>query len=459
MKEWFDRARTSVGNLLRLDDAAEEKEVIEGIEQSVEFRGAKLWVLMLAVFVASLGLNTNSAAVIIGAMLISPLMGPIIGMGLGIGIYDFDLLRRSWKNYVIATTFSIVTATVYFFITPVAEVQSELLARTSPTIYDVLITLCGGLAGIVALCSRSQRTGNVIPGVAIATALMPPLCTVGFGLATANWAYAAGAMYLFLINTIFIVFATLIGVVFIMRFRKHEFIDRAQERRVKRIVYAAVIVTLIPAIILTFVMVRENTFEQRIRNFVQKEMELPGTTVITYQPDYDTRSFSVVLIGDDVDSATIARKRELMASYKLNGVTMNVVQANASTLSKELQRLAVTKTDASRQTETLLAKQSQQLYEVEKQLKSYVETENLVPAILPELQILFPQIQSITIAKGQYASSDTTYQQTIALIKTVSKQNKSINSTPLNNDHLTTEYLTQWLKQRTGIPNLHIVYE
>lgn len=459
MIEWLMKIRTSADNLLRLDDAAEEREVIAGIEQSVEFRGAKLWVLVLAVFVASLGLNTNSAAVIIGAMLISPLMGPIIGMGLGVGIYDFDLLRRSWKNYVIATMFSIVTATVYFLVTPVAEVQSELLARTSPTIYDVLIALCGGLAGIVALCSRSQRTGNVIPGVAIATALMPPLCTVGFGLATANWSYAAGAMYLFLINTIFIVFATLIGVVFIMRFRKHEFIDHAQERRVKRIVYAAVVVTLVPAIILTVGMVKKNTFEQRIRDFVRKEMEFPGTTVVSYQPDYDTRSFSIVLIGDDVDSATIAGRRGRMESYKLKDVKMNVVQANANTLSKELQRLAVIKTDASRQAESLLTQQSQQLREAEMQLKSYIETESLALSILPELQILFPQVLSIAIAKGQYASADTTCQKTIVVINIVPAQ-KTVNaSNHLQQNNLSTDRLSQWLQQRTGIPNLRIVYE
>ena len=140
------------------EDAASEQEVIENIERGVDFRGAKLWILVIAVLVASLGLNINSAAVIIGAMLISPLMGPITGMGLGAGIYDFELLRRSWRNYIVATIFSIITATIYFLITPIDDAKSELLARTSPTIYDVLIALCGGLAGIIALSSRSQRS-------------------------------------------------------------------------------------------------------------------------------------------------------------------------------------------------------------------------------------------------------------------------------------------------------------
>lgn len=146
---------------------------------------------------ASLGLNTNSAAVIIGAMLISPIMGPIMGMGLGVGINDFELFKRSFRSFFTATVFSVLTATFYFLVTPIAEAQSELLARTAPTIYDVFIALCGGLAGIIALSSVSQRSGNVIPGVAIATALMPPICTTGFGIATGNWLYAAGAFYLY----------------------------------------------------------------------------------------------------------------------------------------------------------------------------------------------------------------------------------------------------------------------
>ena len=169
------------------EDKAPEEETIASIKAGIDFRGANLWILIFAIFVASLGLNTNSAAVIIGAMLISPLMGPIVGMGLGVGIYDFELLKRAFRSFATATIFSVLTATFYFAITPINEAQSELLARTSPTIYDVLIALFGGLAGIVALCSTGQRGGNVIPGVAIATAIMPPLCTTGFGLATGNW--------------------------------------------------------------------------------------------------------------------------------------------------------------------------------------------------------------------------------------------------------------------------------
>lgn len=442
--------RITMGHLLRLEeDAASEQEVIEGIEKSVDFRGAKLWVLVLAIFVASLGLNTNSAAVIIGAMLISPLMGPIIGMGLGAGIYDFDLLRRSLRNFLVATAFSIATATIYFLVTPIAVAQSELLARTSPTIYDVLIALCGGLAGIIALSSRSQRTGNVIPGVAIATALMPPLCTVGFGIATANWAYAAGALYLFTINTIFISLATLTAVVFIMRFKKKTYMDPARTRKARRIILAIVIITIVPSLVLTYSMVRENYFEQQVNQFVQKELHFDNTQVVSYRTDYSKRSFRVMLIGDEIDSLTLQDVRTRMAYYNLDGVKMTVVQGNAGMTTDDIQRMMLADRDAISKNEALVAQQNLRVHELEQQLKPYTETATMSSTTLKELQILFPQVKSITIAHGTFASTDTTHTQAIAIVELDSK----------TKDAESTDRMTLWLQERSGIPDLRIVIQ
>ena len=170
----------------------DDRETIESIKRGVEFKGTNLWVLIFATFIASLGLNMNSTAVIIGAMLISPLMGPIMGFGLGLGTFDFELIKRAFRNFATATVFGIITSTIYFLLTPIDEAQSELLARTQPTVYDVLIAFFGGLAGIVASSTKSK--GNVIPGVAIATALMPPLCTAGFGLSSCNLYYLCFAL-------------------------------------------------------------------------------------------------------------------------------------------------------------------------------------------------------------------------------------------------------------------------
>lgn len=430
------------------EDSASEQEVIEGIEKGVNFRGAKLWILIIAVFVASLGLNTNSAAVIIGAMLISPLMGPIIGMGLGVGIYDFDLLRRSWRNYIVATIFSILTATVYFLISPISVAQSELLARTSPTFYDVLIALSGGLAGIIALSSKSQRTGNVIPGVAIATALMPPLCTVGFGIATANWAYAAGALYLFLINTIFIAFSTLIGAMFIMKFSKKAYMDHAKEVRVKRAIYAIAFVTIIPAILLTIGMVRQTYFEQRVNSFIQHELHFPMTQVIKQHADYDSKSFDVVLIGNEVDSATLTIAQERLPFYKLDGVAMNVFQGSQSADNEAFREILDNDTQELHHAETIIAQQKKHVTELEQQLQAYTGLSELAPQILYELSVLFPQVTSVALAQGTLAQGDKQEAQVIAII--------SANAPLPAADQ---ERLTQWLQQRLGRDQIRIIVE
>ncbi|MEG1405934.1 MAG: DUF389 domain-containing protein, partial [Alistipes sp.] len=196
-RRWLAGFREFMRGRFSLDeDKAQSEEVIASIEKGVVFRGVNLWVLIFATLIASLGLNVNSAAVIIGAMLISPIMGPIMGVGVAMGINDFDLLKKSLRNLTLMFIVAIVTSTLYFLLTPLADAGSELLARTVPTTYDVLIALFGGLAGIVAQ-SRKDRTSTVIPGVAIATALIPPLCTAGFGLATGQYRYFIGAFYLF----------------------------------------------------------------------------------------------------------------------------------------------------------------------------------------------------------------------------------------------------------------------
>ncbi len=429
------------------EDSASEQEIIDGIERGVTFRGAKLWILIIAVFVASLGLNTNSAAVIIGAMLISPLMGPIIGMGLGVGIYDFDLLRRSWRNYIVAAIFSVLTATIYFLITPISVAQSELLARTSPTIYDVLIALCGGLAGIIALSSKSQRTGNVIPGVAIATALMPPLCTVGFGIATVNWAYALGALYLFVINTIFIAFSTLIGAMFIMKFSKKAYMDRAKETRVKRVIYAIAFITILPAVLLTIGMVQQTYFEQRVNNFIQHELHFPMTQVIKQHTSYETKSFDVVLIGNEVDSATLNIAQERLPLYKLEGVEMNVFQGSQSD-NEAIREMLASDNQELHHAETIIAQQQSRVTELEQQLHAYTSLNDLAPQILHELTVLFPQVNSVALAQGTVAQADTLQTQIIALITA-----KSI--LPAADQ----ERLTQWLQKRIGRDPILIIVE
>ena len=293
-----------------------EADTIDSIQKGVEFRGTNLWVLIFAIFIASLGLTVNSTAVIIGAMLISPLMGPIMGIGLSVGINDIELMKRSAKSYLITTLFSVITATLFFLIFPVTGNMSELLARTSPTIYDVFIALMGGLAGIVATTSKNK--GNVLPGVAIATALMPPLCTAGFGLATGNLVYFLGAFYLYFINSVFICAATLLCVRF-LGFQKKKQVDSTREKQVRKYILALVVITMIPAIYLTVGILRDTYFDSAANRFIREQLSFDNAQVVDKRitrkgKDSEIR---VVMVGQEVPDSTISVARSRMGEYSL----------------------------------------------------------------------------------------------------------------------------------------------
>ena len=393
--------RAKLHEMLSLgEDMAPEQETIANIEDGVDFRGAKLWILILAIFVASLGLNTNSAAVIIGAMLISPLMGPIIGMGLAVGINDFRLFKRAAKNYLVATLFSVATATVYFLLTPLDDVQSELLARTSPTIYDVGIALCGGLAGIVALSSRSQRMGNVIPGVAIATALMPPLCTVGFGLGTGNWLFALGALYLYLINTIFISLATFIGVTFVMRYPKKVFVDKARERRVKHIITLISVLTIIPSIFITWQMVRKTVFINRCQDFCREEWHCDEARVISQEFNYKDKTIRMVLLGESVDSARIDSMKNRLATYDLENVTLDIVQGTKGLDEEHVRGMISSEKSKTRATQRQLAEVEQEVRALRDSLSTYTVPGGYSRTLLSQMIALFPMVSSVSTSRG-----------------------------------------------------------
>jgi uncharacterized hydrophobic protein (TIGR00271 family) len=221
-------------SFIDLHKGEEDKaKVLDNVVSNTSFRGANLWILACAIVVASVGLNVNSTAVIIGAMLISPLMGPIVGAGFALGIYDFALLKKSAKNLLIATVVSLTVSTIYFSISPFKEAQSELLARTSPNIYDVLIAFFGGLVGVIAI-TRAEK-GNPIPGVAIATALMPPLCTAGYGLAMGNYLYFLGALYLYIINCFFICIATYVMVKY-LKYPLTTHVNQKKQQQIRAII-------------------------------------------------------------------------------------------------------------------------------------------------------------------------------------------------------------------------------
>ena len=431
------------------NDKVPEEETIASIKASVEFRGANLWILIFAIFVASLGLNTNSAAVIIGAMLISPLMGPIMGMGLGVGINDFELLKRAFRSFATATIFSVLTATFYCAITPIDEAQSELLARTSPTIYDVLIALFGGLAGIVALCSTGQRGGNVIPGVAIATAIMPPLCTTGFGIATGNWIYAAGAFYLYLINSIFISLATFIGVN-IFDFKKKVFVDKQREKRVKHIIVTIAVLTMLPSTLLTYMLVRENFFTSKANNFVAQVVTSEQTQVIAKEVDYHTKEIRLVTIGEEIPEKELTRMKSQMENFGLEDAKLSIVQGTKNLSASELKTML--NDPASRQADKnaqLLANEQQRADKLQKELDVYKKTELQAQSISAEMATLFPEAARVSIARTfSYAVSDSLQKDSLTLVSLTLKKK-------LNTE--TREKMEEWLKTRLKTPDMKLI--
>ena len=430
-----------------INEREDEQEVIAEISRGAVFKGANVWVLVFAIFIASLGLNVNSTAVIIGAMLISPLMGPIIGMGLAVGINDLDLLRRSFKNYAVATAVSVVTATVYFLFTPFREVQSELLARTSPTLYDVMIAFFGGAAGIVALCSKGK--GNVIPGVAIATALMPPLCTAGFGLATGRILFFLGAFYLFFINTVFIALATVLGVR-LMKFRQREFRSPEMAGKARKILASVVVVTMIPAALMTWQIVSTSIFNNNVERFVQGELQQKGTQILQTDADRDQKRLRIVAIGREITPASQAEAQRRMDSYGLGDYELRIIQGaqtdSLMQLNNELSQ-ASRNHDADRQK---LLELSSQNYELTGRLSDYLRYEQLSEELRPELSALYPQVKTIAIVKTSESSRDTTAvgRFVTAIISTDGDRRLA----PADRAQM-----AQWLKARTQADSLVVV--
>ena len=429
-------------------DKSNESETVQSIVQGVEFKGANLWILIFAIFMASLGLNVNSTAVIIGAMLISPLMGPIMGVGLSVGINDFDLMKRSLKSYLVTTVFSVATATVFFLISPVAEGQSELLARTSPTIYDVLIALMGGLAGVTALSTRQK--GNVIPGVAIATALMPPLCTAGYGLATGNLIYFLGAFYLYFINSVFICIATFIGVR-VLRFRRKEFVDKARERVVSRYIIVIAVLTMCPAIYLTVGIIRDTLFESAANRFVTEQLTFENTQILDkdISTGADGRQIRVVLLGDEVPETSIAAARDRMADYNLGDARLTVIQGLNSETEVDISSIkSMVMEDLYKNTEQQIVEQRQQIESLRQELRQYRSYDDICQAMLPELRVLYPDVRTIALSHALEQTVDSTHTDTLTVaILGFSKLPKASEE----------EQLEAWVKARTGAEQMRLI--
>lgn len=425
-----------------------EEEAEQSIREGVSFKGTTLLILVFAIFIASLGLNTNSPAVIIGAMLISPLMGPIIGLGLGVGIEDFDLLKRSLRNLLVAAAFSILASALYFLISPVSEGHSELLARTSPTIYDVFIGFFGGAAGIFAIASKNK--GNVIPGVAIATALMPPLCTVGYGLATWQLNYFFGALYLFLINSIYIGLATFIGVK-VMKFSRLQSAVPERAKRMRRLVYTLAIFTLLPSIYLTYNMLTRERFEMNANRFVAEECKFPNTQVLSHSAfkDQGEKEINITLIGKALpqDSLELALANRLQY-YGLSGVKLNIIQGDAGERPDMESMVGHSVNQIYTLAQNALVQKQEAIDSLRQIITDRRKRDSISAQLAPELKVIYPQISEIAITRavfGQIATGDLDTAN-IALIR----YNRPISTT-------SKAELQRYLEARLKVPSIRLV--
>jgi len=325
---------------LDIREGTDKEATIEDIKNDISFKGHKAWILIASVFIASIGLNTNSTAVVVGAMLISPLMGPILGIGLGIAINDWDTLKRSFRNITIAVILSILTSFIYFKISPFSETSSELLSRTVPTLLDVFVAFFGGIAGILA-GSRGEKT-NVVPGVAIATALMPPLSTAGYGLATLQWEIFFGAFYLFLLNSVFIALSTLLVVKF-LRFPIVKYVNLKRRKKIHSYITIFVIIVILPSSFLFYRIVENSFFQKDVYEYVTEQINYPGAELIsekiTHSKNEEENSkVELYFIGEYIPENIIESWNESKVEYNLENVDIEIHQQkdNSENLANKL---------------------------------------------------------------------------------------------------------------------------
>lgn len=412
------------------------------IERDMVFRGTNLWILIFAIFIASIGLNVNSTAVIIGAMLVSPLMGPIIGMGYGAATYDFSLLRRAAGNFTFAVVTSLVTSTVYFSITPLYEAHSELLARTSPSFYDVLIALFGGLAGIVAMTSK--RKGNVIAGVAIATALMPPLCTAGYGLATLNGEFFFGALYLFTINTVFIGIATLLTTRF-LRFPVREQVDDRHKVLANRWATGIVVLTVIPSIVFGYRLVKKDEFLRNVNRFVRTVTIVEGAYLLKNETDPSRKTITLIYGGRELTDDQKRQIAERARDFSLDDITLSFQQGfTIGDVSKELTQAETFKAEINR-----LKLLLQAAHQREDSLRLRT---GIGKVLLAELRSLFPEIVSVAVSKsmmyGPTSAADSTETDIVVVVSRNLRQTNAARTR-----------IERWLQTRLGSPAIRLFVE
>jgi len=445
MKNIIRRILVYLRMLIHLSDEIDYENASASIRKNIAFRGTNVFILACAIIIASVGLNVNSIPVIIGAMLVSPVMGPILGFGLGLGTEDAHLLKDSLKNFGVMVGISIIASSLFFLLSPLSLANpSELLARTNPTVYDVLIALFGGLAGIIEI-SRKDK-GTVISGVAIATALMPPLCTVGYGISIWNWTFVGGALYLFTINSIFIALATFLAVKY-FRFPAVE----SNEERIrlpKGAFYVILLVVIVPSIISAISVVQENNFKIHAERVVNENKNLGKCFIYDHKASYSRKDpkLELFLAGETL---TNEAKETIYKSAEEYGITRSqiVFHEDATSMRQEFSEKEIVK-GIYEQTDKQIQALNDSIAKLTTVLSDYKSKELPAEAVSKELFAQYSHVTSLSLTRGSTVAADgqSVTEQIIAFVAS---------DEPLSEDQQSR--IEAWLKVRLDNENVLVV--
>lgn len=433
-------------HIVNVRESVDYQTADSSIRNNIAFKGPNAIILACAIIIASVGLNVNSIPVIIGAMLISPVMGPIMGLGLALGTEDGHLLKESLKNYAVMVLISILASSMFFLLSPLnLENQSELLARTNPTIYDVLIALFGGFAGILET-SRKEK-GTVISGVAIATALMPPLCTIGYGISEFRLVYIFGALYLFLINTIFIALATFLAVK-LFKFPAVETTDDNHKRLSKRWYAVIMIVVLVPSILTAINVVKENNFKINASTLVKNNKNMGKSFIYDYKANYSRKSqtIEIYVAGENLSDEMREKLYNEAESY---GITRGqiLIHEDATIMRKDISEAEIMKS-VYEHTDKQIKALTDSIAKLNAQLQDYNDMEMPVESVAQELFAQHPQITNVSITRGSAFSADTIANSEQIVVFVTAEQ-------PIKHDlH---EQIERWLKVRLQNDNVLVI--
>ena len=407
----FDKFRHLVREIADISDSIDTEDAAVRIKNNIWFRGPNVWILAFSIVIASVGLNINSTAVIIGAMLVSPLMGPIVGVGYSLGTNNTSLLREAFRNLLVMVAISLLASSVFFLLSPLHLVNhTELEARTGPTFYDVLIALFGGFAGIFETC-RKER-GTVLSGVAIATALMPPLCTAGYGLANLNMHYFLGAMYLFTINGVFIALATY-GTVKFLRFKEVEFMDKATAKRQRTLITIFTLAVLIPSIWSAIRLVRQNNFEHKVIEFVNENKTFSRGTIIYDYKIHDGKKAEIFVTGETL---TEAERMSLLLSASKLGIPEEAITINDRSSLADNDEYEKMVRGIYDRTDEELARKDARIRQLEDQMKEIKDAELPYSQLAREIRFRYPDVREVTLSRGAEVVADTLGAQARTLI-------------------------------------------